>query len=199
MGVREQVSRSHVGQSHVVQFFDSDDSRHEAVGGFLAEGYRRGGPLIVVARSVNAEPILKQLERMVGYIQRHIASGRILVLDAAETLRRISRTRAVDGGRFDEVIGTAIIRMAGKGRPYAYGEMVDILAQRGDFDETILLERLWNGLLARIHLSLMCGYSAAHFVSDGTRAALRHVCAAHSSVRAESHDPLAAWLLQQAQ
>jgi hypothetical protein len=199
MGVREEVSRSQVGESHLVQFFDSDDSRQEAVGGFLAEGYHRGAPLIVVARSVNAEPILKHLEKTVGHIHRAVASGRILVLDAAATLRRLSRAGSVDKGQFDDVIGAAVLRMAGKGRPYAYGEMVDILAQRGDFEETILLERLWNSLLARIDLSLMCGYSAAHFVSEGTQAALRHVCGAHSSVRAESQDPLAAWLLQQAQ
>jgi hypothetical protein len=28
--------------------------------------------------------------------------------------------------------------------------MVDILAQRGEVDEAILLERRWNGLLTRI-------------------------------------------------
>jgi len=199
MGVREHVSRSQVGQSHFVQFFDSDDSRHEAVGGFLSEGYRRGASLIVLARLLHTEPILKHLEKTVGYIHRDLASGRILILDAAETLRRISRAGSVDVGLFDDVVGTAITRMARQRPLYAYGEMVDVLAQRGDFDDAILLERLWNGLLARVDLSLMCGYAAAHFVSDGTQDALRHVCAAHSTVRVEAQDPLAAWLLQQAQ
>lgn len=198
MDVPEQVSRRQVGRSHVVQFFDSDDSCHQAASGFLAEGYRRGAPLIVILRSVNAEPILKQLENTIGHIHREITSGRILVLDAAETLARISPNGSVDGEQFKDVIDPAVVRMAGKGRPYAYGEMVDILAQRGDFAETILLERLWNGLLARMDLSLMCGYSAAHFVSD-RKAALRQVCDAHADVRVESQDPLAAWLLQQAQ
>jgi len=45
----------------------------------------------------------------------------------------------------------------------------------------------------------MCGSAAAHFVSDGGRAPLREICGAHSTIRVEVQDPLAAWLFQQAQ
>src|SRR5262249_43737749 len=100
---------------------------------------------------------------------------------------------------FEYVIGTAIGRLSRLGRIYAYCELEDILAECGDFADAILLERLWNGLLARIDFSPMCGYSAAHFVAEGAKDALRSVCDAHSDVRVEAHDPLAAWLLQQAQ
>jgi hypothetical protein len=199
MGVREQVSRSQAAPAHFVQFFDSDESRHEAVASFLAEGYRGGSPIVVVARPRNSARILEHLERTVGPIQRDDSAGRILALDAADTLRRLSRSGSPDARLFEDVIVTPLMRVSRQGRIYAYGEMVDILAQCGDFDDALRLEHMWNRLLVRVDLTLMCGYSAAHFVSAGTENALRDVCSAHANVRVEAQDPLAAWLLEQAQ
>ena len=125
-------------------------------------------------------------------------SGRLTVLDADNTLRRISRLGSPEANAFDDVVGTLVKRVSRLGPVHAYGEMVDVLAQRGDFADAAGLEDLWNRLLGRIPLSLMCGYAAAHFVSAGTRDALRRICSAHSSVRVEAEDPLAEWLLTQA-
>lgn len=199
MGVREQVSRSHVGQSHFVQFFDSNESRHDAVAGFLSEGHRRGAPLVVIARPSNLAPILERLEGSVGALQAHIADGRVIALDAIATLTRISRNGSPDASHFEDRLASVFTHTSRHGRIYAFGEMVDILAERGEFHDAIRLERLWNGLFARIDLTFLCGYAAAHFVSHGAQEALRQVCTAHATIRVESQDPLAAWLLQQAQ
>jgi len=130
MGVHDRVSRSRPGPSHFVQFFDSDDTRQEAVAGFLGEGYLSGSSLIIVARPVVSKAVLDQ---------------------------------------------------------------------RGDFTDARLLEELWNRLLERASISLLCGYAAAHFVAPASHDALRDICTAHSSIRVDPQDPLAAWLLSQAQ
>ena len=57
MTLRERVARGDVHSEHIVQFFDSVDSLAQSVGGFLAEGYRQGEQLVVVARSRNWEAI----------------------------------------------------------------------------------------------------------------------------------------------
>jgi DcmR-like sensory protein len=198
MSVRDHVSRSHARTAHFVQFFDSEETRHEAVASFLAEGYLSGSPLIVIARPLNSQAILNCLEQTGASIPQDLASGRITVLDAAQTLKRISRTGSPDAGAFDDAVGALVTRVARRGRIFAYGEMVDILAQRGDLADAVLLEELWNRLLTRTPVSLLCGYSAAHFVSPGTQGTLRDICAAHADVRVETQDPLAAWLLDQA-
>lgn len=198
MGVCDHVSRSQAA-AHVVQFFDSDETRHEAVASFLSEGYLGGGSLILIARPPNATAVLDRLERAGASIQRHVESGRITVLDATGTLRRISRRGSPDARLFEDVVGTLVTDAARDAPVYAYAEMVDLLAQRGDFADVAHLEAIWNRLLTLTPLSLLCGYAAAHFVSYGGERALREICAAHSTVRAESQDPLASWLLQQAQ
>ena len=96
-------------------------------------------------------------------------------------------------------MGTAVATLAAAGaRVRAYGEMVDMLAQRGDLTEAIKLEHLWNRLGERTPFFLLCGYSAAHFVTTSTHRALREICSAHSGVHRHAQDPLANWLLTSA-
>jgi hypothetical protein len=197
MTVRECVIRGHVSSEHVVQFFDSDESRAECVAAFLAEGYRAGEPLIVVARPANWAAIVEQLEALRVPTDRAIAEGRLVVKDAEATLRRLSRNGSPDAALFDTVVGQAVTALQQKGgkRVRAYGEMVDMLAQRGELTDAITLEALWNRLGERTPFFLMCGYSAAHFVSTATHRAMREICAAHTGVHRHEQDPLATWLL----
>lgn len=182
-------------RDHFVQFFDSDETRCEAVAGFLAAGHRTGSSLLVIARPSHWVGIQDRLGSLGVSIRRQTIQGRVIVLDARETLHRISRNGIPDAALFDEVVGTLVARLAAFGPVCAYGEIVDLQAERADYDDAVLLERFWNRIASRESLSLMCGYSAAHFVSDDTHRALRDICSAHSAVRTEPQDPLAVWLL----
>jgi hypothetical protein len=127
-----------------------------------------------------------------------MARGTLVVMDASDTLRRLSRNGSPNAAAFETEIASPVAALARNGRVRAYGEMVDLLAQRTEFDEAIALEQLWNGLAARVPLSLMCGYSAAHFVSAGTHRALRDICGTHGHVHRGTQDPLAMWVLNSA-
>ena len=198
MTVRNRIGRGEAASDHIVQFFDSDDTRAECVAAFLAEGCRAGEPLIVVARPANWTAIVEHLQADDIPVQKLIAREMLLVKDANDTLRRLSRNGVPDPGAFENVISSAVIEMTRRGRVRAYGEMVDILAQRTDLADAIRLEALWNDLGERVRMYLMCGYSAAHFVATNTHSALRHICRAHSQVHSSTSDPLAAWLLASA-
>jgi hypothetical protein len=199
MTVRECVVRGAIASEHIVQFFDSDESRAECVAQFLADGYRLGQPAIVVAKPANWTGVVDQLTNLGVPVQEAIDKGTIVVKDATDTLRRISRNGVPDADAFEAVVGKAVTSLARRGmRVRAYGEMVDMLAQRGELAEAIKLEHLWNGLGERVPFFLLCGYSAAHFVPTATHRALRDICGAHSSVHRHAQDPLATWLLNSA-
>lgn len=184
---------------HIVQFFDSDESRAECVAEFLAEGIASGEPAIIVARRTNWAATLELLNGRGVPVQRAIDEGMVVVQDADETLRGIRRSNVPDASAFDSVIGKAVANLALRGgRVRAYGEMVDRLAQNGELADAIKLETLWNRLGERTPFLLLCGYSAAHFVATATHRALRDICSAHSSVHRHSQDPLATWLLNAA-
>ena len=199
MTVRECIVRGPIASEHIVQFFDSDESRTECVAGFLAEGYRLGEPAIVVAKPSNWSRTVEQLEAQGVPVQTAIADGMIVVKDANDTLRRITRSGVPDAEAFEGTVGKTVAGLARRGeRVRAYGEMVDMLALRGELPEAIKLEHLWNRLGERVPLFLLCGYSAAHFVATATHRALREICSAHSGVHRHAQDPLATWLLNSA-
>ena len=195
MSVHQHAVSGRTPLNHICQFFDSDESRAECIGAFLLEGYQAGDQLIVVARARYWREISDFLSAHGVPVADAIEKGRISVHDAADTLRRLSPNGPPNATAFDAIIGTLMRETSRRGRVCAYGEMVDILAQRGDFDDVMKLETLWNGLADRVPFSLMCGYSAAHFVAVATHSNLRSICAAHSRVDRSSQDPLAAWLL----
>ena len=199
MTVRECVVRGAITSEHIVQFFDSDESRAECVAQFLADGYRLGEPAIVVAKPANWALVFEQLKSSGIPIQEAINDGTIVVKDAHDTLRRLSRNGLVDADAFEAIVGQAVAGLARGGRRVrAYGEMVDMLAQRGELAEAIKLEQLWNRLGERVPFCLLCGYAAAHFVATATHRALREICGAHTGVHRHAQDPLATWLLNSA-
>ena len=195
MTVRNHVIRGTVASEHIVQFFDTDESRADNVASFLDDGYQAGEPIVVVARPANWALMTERLQLLGVPVQSAIANGRLVVRDANQTLDEISRSGSVDAAAFEAVVGKAVMTLGRRGRVRAYGEMVDMLAQRGELADAIKLEELWNDLGERASLSLMCGYSAAHFVSTGTHRALLEICRSHSGVQHHPHDPLANWLL----
>lgn len=182
---------------HAVQFFDTDESRAQSVAAFLAEGFEAGESLVVVARPVNWAAMIEPLERFGVPVRAAASSGRLVVKDAEDTLRRLIRNGMPDKTLFRDVVGhqLASLALTSGHRVRAYGEMVDMLAQRGEMSEAIALETLWNGLSERVPIFLLCGYSAAHFVSTSTHRALRDICRCHTGVHRHSEDPLAAWVL----
>jgi hypothetical protein len=199
MTVRERVVRGSVASEHIVQFFDTDESRAQCVAEFLAEGISRGEPAMIVAKPLNWAATLEQLEGRRIPVERAIDKGMLLVKNADEMLRRISPNGVPDATAFETVLGKSVAAMAHRyGRVRAYGEMVDMLAEQGELADAIKLENLWNSFSERTPILLLCGYSAAHFVSSSTHRALRDICGAHSGVHRHAQDPLASWLLNTA-
>jgi hypothetical protein len=90
-----------------------------------------------------------------------VRSGSVLVLDAEQTLGRLSLDDRPDPQRFERVIGSVLhdLRGATGSRDVrAYGEMVGLLWEAGRSADALRLEELWNGLIAREELELFCGY-----------------------------------------
>jgi hypothetical protein len=192
---RERVLRGDVASEHLVQLFDEPDSRVEGVAAFLYRGWFAGSPMVVVARPINWALIEARLEAMGCPVADTIAAGRLVVLDAATTLASFLGDEGPSARLFQEHVGTIVSRLSKLGRLYAYGEMVDILAEQGRFDAAHELEMLWNGLAAKESFTLLCGYASAHFGDARDAEALHRICRAHTRAHAADGDLLGTWLL----
>ena len=181
---------------HVVQLFDDIDSRADALARFVTEGIAAGDVLLVVVPTDHWNAAAKRLRASDIAIEPLIESGRVTVLGALETLKRFERAGALDARAFDRTVGALVRELSSRGAPLRIcGEMVDVLASRGEFDNAQQLEALWNELHARVPFTLFCAYSAVNFGDPRSARALRTICHAHSHVEADHQDVLGSYLL----
>ena len=184
---------------HHVQFFDSSKSLAETVSEFLSAGLQRGENVIVVATPEHRELLSRHLDEAGWNVRRLINANRMFVADAVQTLDKFMRRDTPSPIAFDEVVGTLVQRMSNGKRVCIYGEMVDVLAARGNYRGAQQLEDMWNLLAQRESFLLFCGYASAHFGDPKTAAAMRTICQQHDHVHRKSEDMLAEFLLDQPQ
>ena len=195
---REYELHGGIASEHHLQLFDEPESRVEGVANFLYGGWLGGGPLLVVARPINWALIQARLEAMGCPVAALIAEGRLVALDAATTLASFLED-SPNPALFHKHVGTTVSRLSKRGRLHAYGEMVDILAEQALFKTAHELEILWNQLVARESLTLLCGYASAHFGDARDAEALRRICRAHTGILADASDLLGTWLVNDRQ
>lgn len=130
---------------------------------FLRTGLDNGESGLVIATPENAFRIRQALGP---------AHEKCVFLDAAVELERYMRPDGrPDPGRFHDVLGPALrsAQRRGNGGVRAYGEMVAILAERGNHDAAVEVEHLWNLLLHGQPVALLCAYPMHVFAGFGQR------------------------------
>jgi hypothetical protein len=182
---------------HSVQFFDSSKSLVDTVSMFLVNGLERGENVLLVSTPEHRELLARRLDENGWTVRTLIAANRLVILDAQQTLDKFMRQDVPSPVAFDEVVGATVHRLADGKRLWIYGEMVDVLAARGNYRGAQQLEEMWNLLGQRECFTLFCGYASGHFGDSRTAAALARICAAHDHVHRKATDILAEFLLNQ--
>lgn len=148
-------------QDHLVQFYQDDDFLRESVCRFLHAGLRQGETAIAIVTEPHWRMYSQALEAAGCDVHRLTQAGRLLFLDARQTLDQFLVIGAPDREAFWKLLGEVMRRArANSARPRvrAYGEMVNLLWLEGNFAAAIRLEELWNEL-AQVHpFTLFCTY-----------------------------------------
>lgn len=183
---------------HILQLFDTPDSLGNVVSAFLNEGWENGEHLLVIAKPRHWTRIADRLARRGCTEADAVEQGRLTVLDVHAVLPGILRGREVDGPQFHATVGALVARLAHRSTRAGlriYGEIVEVLAEEGNYESAREVERLWNVLREHHEFTLLCGYSAAHFTGPAGAPALRTICDQHSRVQRNASDLLGTWLL----
>jgi hypothetical protein len=185
-----------ISASHVVQLFDSDESLATAAAAFLHRGYLCGERLGIIATASHWLDIATHLNHLGMPVAEALATQRATWVDANRALPAIARPEGIDEERLGALVEGLMGRRDGVHTPLrVYGEMVDLLAARGDFKAALELEGGWVRHLAHAPATLFCGYSAVHFGHPDTTGALNAICDLHDDVRTSRADALSAWLV----
>ncbi len=164
---------------HAVQFYEDDEFLAAVVADFLAVGFRMGRPCLAIATPEHRTAIEVALSRG-GLDKRNVQ-----FLDARDTLGQFMRNGRPDAERFEASVGLLVgevARQAGGRAVHAFGEMVDVLCADRMAGAAIELERLWNALIERHAIHLLCAYRTESLTNSDGGATFDQVCGCHRDV-----------------
>jgi signal transduction histidine kinase len=168
---------------HAVQFYDEESFLLDTVGKFLAAGLAAGDRLSVIATRRHTEGFLARLDA--DHLAQARAEGRITIVDAEVTLKRLLVDGMPDPRRFREILAEVMPSESTdipKAPLRAYGEMVDLLVKGGNVFAAIRLEEFWHEVLAKNPFSMLCAYGMGGFFQPGDNDRIIDVCNAHTHV-----------------
>lgn len=168
---------------HFVQFYETDACLMDAVSGFIGAGIQRGDGAVVVGTPEHRDDLDSRLRAAGVDVAGARAEGRLVELDAAETLGRFMVDGRPDYERFKAVIEPAIRRAGAGGRTVrAFGEMVAILWKDGHRGAAVELEEHWNTLGKAHAFCLFCAYPLQDCSLHEHTEHFGQVCRSHSRV-----------------
>lgn len=186
MAVAGHVSHSDgEAQGHFVRFYQAEPLLIDEVAAFVERALRPGGRAIVIATRTHLAAIRAKLRELgSGATDPAWLPDRFVVLDAEEALSRFMVDGRPDAQLFSASIGAVVAAMQapGGGPLHAFGEMVSVLCERGEYEAALQLEGLWNALARRYAFTLFCAYSQTLFSNAEHSRVFEHICAAHTSV-----------------
>ncbi len=166
---------------HFVQLYQDADVLAHAVGEYVAAGLRRGQAALIIATSAHQAEFFAALGREGLDPGLFIKRGQLKVLDAEETLATFMAGAMPEWKSFHEVVGGLIAELRLQYPAVrAYGEMVDVLWQRGNREAAIRLEEYWNELGRLQTFSLFCAYHMDPLDADAYGGPLESVCKVHT-------------------
>ena len=146
---------------HAVQVYLDIDELADSVSRYLAIGLDVGEPGVVIATPEHWSRFGERLAESGWDAARIERSGLLFCADAETTLAAIMDGDRPSADQFDAVVGGLLDGVSAQfpqRRIRAFGEMVDLLCERGNPTGATRLEELWNRLARRRSFSLLCGY-----------------------------------------
>jgi len=180
------VQRTHRAGSHAAHLYSDSESLCAVVAEFARQALADGKAVLLLATPQHTEMTLEYLETLCVDVADLCDSGRIQCHDAFQLLEYIMDGEQPDRIIFDGLVCDALTRI--NERRHAgiavFGELVNVLCERGRADAAELLEQWWNALIEHYGLALLCGYRADP-LDDDAHACMAMACRTHGQVTVE--------------
>jgi hypothetical protein len=172
-------------RDHIVQLYQDQDFLNRAVCRFAGAALANGEGIILVPTLTHWNAIRPRLEAEGVDVEGARERGQLTVVDADEFLPRFMQDAMPDApvflGLAADVIGQA---RAGGRYPKVrwWGEMVNVLWERGDVAASMNLEDLFDQLAQKHDIAIFCSFLMDKFDPKIYDEAFGNVCSTHSHV-----------------
>jgi hypothetical protein len=158
---------SHAGpRDHVVQLYQDQDFLNRAVCRFAGAALANGEGLILVPTAEHWNAFRPRLEAEGVDVKAAQARGQLTVVDADETLPRFMGRTLPDAPVFLGLAGEIVRRTRAAGsypRVRWWGEMVNVLWERGDVAASMNLEDLFDRVAREQDIAVFCSFVMDNF------------------------------------
>ncbi len=156
-------------RDHIVQLYQDEQFLNRAVCRFAAAALAHGEGVILVPTLTHWNAFRPRLEAEGVDVEAVQARGQLTVVDADEFLPRFMREAMPDTPVFLGLAAEVIAGARGNGR-YAkvrwWGEMVNILWERGDVDASMRLDDLFDQLAHEQGIAIFCSFLMDNFSGE---------------------------------
>ena len=153
-------------RDHIVQLYQDQQFLNRAVCRFAASALANGEGVILVPTAAHWEAFRPRLEAEGVDIDAAQARGQLTVVDADELLPHFMRDAMPDAPVFLGLAGDVIAKARGEGRyPKVrwWGEMVNVLWERGDVAASMELEDQFDRLAHEHEIAIFCSFVMDNF------------------------------------
>jgi len=153
-------------RDHIVQLYQDQQFLNRAVCRFAAAALANGEGVILVPTAAHWDAFYPRLEAEGVDVKVAQDKGQLTVLDADELLPSFMQNSMPDAPVFLGLASEAIARARGAGRyPKVrwWGEMVNILWERGDVAASMNLEDLFDQLAHQHEIAIFCSFVMDNF------------------------------------
>jgi hypothetical protein len=153
-------------RDHIVQLYQDEQFLNRAVCRFAAAAIANGEGIILVPTAAHWDAFRPRLEQEGVDIQAVQDSGQLTVVDADELLPQFMRDAMPDAPVFLGLAANVIAQVRGGGRyPKVrwWGEMVNVLWERGDVAASMELEDQFDRLAQEHEIAIFCSFVMDNF------------------------------------
>jgi PAS domain S-box-containing protein len=177
---------------HTVQFYDDDSFLLDELARFVGASLVAGGSALVIATKAHRDSLAERLTSRGFDPAPAIRQGRLLALDASQTLAEFMVDGQPEPARFLPFVGSLLTQLQAAAQGHrrqvaAFGEMVALLWAQGQRDAALQLKRLWNHLAQTHTFNLHCAYPLSFFSSRTDAESIKAICAEHSHIIPAEH------------
>ena len=156
-------------RDHIVQLYQDQDFLNRAVCRFVGAGFANGEGIILVSTLPHWNGFRGRLEAEGVNVGAARKRGQLTVVDADELLPRFMRNAMPDPDIFPGVFADVVAEARASGgyrKVRVWGEMVNVLWERGDVDASMNLEDQFDQLIKKRDMAIFCSFLMDNFNDD---------------------------------
>jgi PAS domain S-box-containing protein len=172
--------------NHLVHFYEEEEHLFKNISSFALPSLNTMDAVVIIAVKTRLEKFEKCLKEENVNLELKLKTRQLILLDAEQTLNALMPNGDICREQFREIVDGLLSSLSQTySNIFVYGEMVNLLVDKGDMTSCLTLEAMWNDCKQKYPFTLLCGYHIGAFRED-QHSDVHAICATHSHVQSQN-------------